>query len=449
MFDFWEFIFYFTVSKPTLKQEDQMKLLAKISFALIIFLNSAINSQWISINSGTNDYLFSCFFVNSQTGYVGGQDGSGRIYKTINGGQNWSMVFEAAGDRFESMFFLNDQTGWAGTYYNLVYKTTDGGANWTYAVANGRVRRIVFINNQTGWLVGSNGCKKTTNGGASWLTIIPGLTGFGIHFFDLNTGIVSSHGNNVCDLYRTTNGGANWSVVYSEPNGTGINNFSFINDNTGFAVGNYRVTIKTTNRGQSWSHVSKDPLNSTVINDLRGVKFIDQNLGYSCGQFIIPGPSTYYGAVFDKTTDGGLTWQFMTTTPHYSSMYAFEDLQIADGQTGFVVGSAGKIYKSTNAGYVGINPISTEFPNHFSLSQNYPNPFNPSTTFEFSIPRSGFVNLTIYDAIGKTAGILQNGELKPGTYKAGWDASNFPSGIYFYRLSTESYSDTKKMILVK
>jgi hypothetical protein len=98
---------------------------------------------------------------------------------------------------------------------------------------------------------------------------------------------------------------------------------------------------------------------------------------------------------------------------------------------------------------IGIQPISSEIPVQFSLSQNYPNPFNPTTNFEFSIPNAEFVNLTIYDAMGRVVEILHNGELKPGIYEADWNASNFTSGVYFYKLSAGSFTETKKMVLVK
>ncbi|HMQ78904.1 MAG TPA: exo-alpha-sialidase [Ignavibacteria bacterium] len=106
-------------------------------------------------------------------------------------------------------------------------------------------------------------------------------------------------------------------------------------------------------------------------------------------------------------------------------------------------------YKRNPTGNIGIQNISTEIPSSYSLSQNYPNPFNPLTSFEFRVAESGFVNLTIYDAIGRVVEILQNGELQPGIYKADWDASNYPSGVYFYKLSAGSFTETKKMILIK
>jgi len=111
---------------------------------------------------------------------------------------------------------------------------------------------------------------------------------------------------------------------------------------------------------------------------------------------------------------------------------------------------------------VGINQISSQIPNEYSLSQNYPNPFNPVTNFEFEIPASqgesklGLVALKIYDMLGKEVATLVNANLNPGTYKYNFDASGLTSGIYFYRiaihsdkLETEIYSATKKMLLVK
>ena len=98
---------------------------------------------------------------------------------------------------------------------------------------------------------------------------------------------------------------------------------------------------------------------------------------------------------------------------------------------------------------IAIQPISTEIPKDFSLSQNYPNPFNPYTKIRFALPKSSFVKLVIYDVIGSEVATIVNERLKAGTYEADWSADKFTSGVYFYRLTTESYSQTMKMILVK
>jgi hypothetical protein len=108
----------------------------------------------------------------------------------------------------------------------------------------------------------------------------------------------------------------------------------------------------------------------------------------------------------------------------------------------------GVLYGDTNT-FVGINQISSEVPSEFSLSQNYPNPFNPMTKLKFQMPKSGLAVLTFYDALGKEVQVLVNQELSPGTYEVDFDGSNLPSGVYFYKLESESFSQTKKMVLIK
>ena len=90
----------------------------------------------------------------------------------------------------------------------------------------------------------------------------------------------------------------------------------------------------------------------------------------------------------------------------------------------------------------------------FTLYQNYPNPFNPSTKIRFAIPPAGngrdhFVKVIIYDIIGREVTTLVNEQLQPGSYEADWDASQFSSGVYYYKLISGEYSETKKMVLLK
>lgn len=87
--------------------------------------------------------------------------------------------------------------------------------------------------------------------------------------------------------------------------------------------------------------------------------------------------------------------------------------------------------------------------NKFSLAQNYPNPFNPSTTISFVLPSSGYTVLKIYNIAGQQVASLVNEPLSAGNYQFQWNATNLPSGFYFYNLTSGSYSETKRMILLK
>ena len=88
-------------------------------------------------------------------------------------------------------------------------------------------------------------------------------------------------------------------------------------------------------------------------------------------------------------------------------------------------------------------------PNVFVLEQNYANPFNPSTTIQYAVSNRQFVSLKVYDILGNEVATLVNSEMPSGVYKVEWNASNVPSGVYFYQLKTGSFVQTKKMLLLK
>src|SRR5690606_25293751 len=98
---------------------------------------------------------------------------------------------------------------------------------------------------------------------------------------------------------------------------------------------------------------------------------------------------------------------------------------------------------------VGITQIGSEIPERFTLEQNYPNPFNPATNIKFSIPKGSFVKLAVYDMLGREVAKLVNSELQAGTYNYDFDGSKLSSGVYFYKLESNSFSETKKMMLIK
>lgn len=97
----------------------------------------------------------------------------------------------------------------------------------------------------------------------------------------------------------------------------------------------------------------------------------------------------------------------------------------------------------------GISPISNVIPVKFDLHQNYPNPFNPVTKIEFDLPKNGFTTLKVYDATGSEITTLVSENLNLGKYSVNFDATNYSSGIYYYRLESNGNVKTQKMSLVK
>ena len=104
-------------------------------------------------------------------------------------------------------------------------------------------------------------------------------------------------------------------------------------------------------------------------------------------------------------------------------------------------------YGDTSTTY--IEQINNIIPNNYSLSQNYPNPFNPTTRIKFDVSKSNNVKIIVYDITGREVQTLVNEKLQSGTYETTFDGSQLTSGVYFYRMISDQYSETKKMLLIK
>ena len=104
---------------------------------------------------------------------------------------------------------------------------------------------------------------------------------------------------------------------------------------------------------------------------------------------------------------------------------------------------------SVDTNTIGIEDNTGNIPENYLLSQNYPNPFNPETVIRYSIPQAEEVSLVVYNLIGEKVALLINGNMPAGNHRVTWDASNFPSGIYFYRLQASDFVQTRKMVLLK
>jgi hypothetical protein len=98
---------------------------------------------------------------------------------------------------------------------------------------------------------------------------------------------------------------------------------------------------------------------------------------------------------------------------------------------------------------VGINPVVSNIPSGYQLNQNYPNPFNPSTSISFVLPKTSNIELTIYNISGQAVERLYSGQMNEGAHSITWDANKYSSGVYFYKLTADGFTDTKKMMLIK
>ncbi|MEO8211324.1 MAG: YCF48-related protein [bacterium] len=434
----------------------------KLIFVLIFLLSSYkthLYSQtgWYQQSSGVNDFLISIYFVNSNTGWICGDNG--RILKTTNGGENWLTQVSNINFALRSIYFLNENTGWAaGGKFDLTFicskiilKTTNGGNTWLQNFNTpdfyNTLNNIYFSDFNTGYATGFGGTGsgttgvflKTTNAGNSWVEYGSSESYSSIYFTDQTNGWLLSNygddtGHDTAFLIKTINSGDNWTRIISKDKNT-FKKIQFISFNTGYILArdqlngfNRNLILKSTDGGINWIDIYPD-----IQFSLDAMYFIDEDTGWVAG-----------GKIY-KTINGGSNWSLQLD----NGLQFINAINFVNTLTGWAVGEGGLILKTITGGLTSIGYSNENIPNDFSLSQNYPNPFNPTTNINFSIPKSSFVTLKVYDMLGKEVASLVNENLNPGSYYFDFNAANLTSGIYFYKLTTLNFTDIKKMTLLK
>lgn len=411
-----------------------MKTLTTILTVLALTITSELVSaqgQWYNINMGTTRPLNS---IDKATGNIYFAVGdSGTALRSVDGGLTWTQINTGTNRKILCVSFFNS-TGILVDSYGSFYKTTDGGQTWVFLRSDyvyynqGKVQMIDASNAFVA--IGSIGF-RTTDGGNNWAYVyVNSSTGF--HFTDPLNGYMIDG----TIIKKTTNGGLNWSALYWENNYTNFTSIYFVNNNTGYATTQYYLgnkIIKTTNGGVNW--VQSAAVGSVLFQDIK----FNGDFGFAVG----------YGNQIYKTVNGGVNWSIdsINNSSSYRSV-CIKDINnaVAAGTryTGYYYAAIIKY-----SGTTGINPVSNQSPDNFSLSQNYPNPFNPTTNIKFSIIKSTMVKLVVFDISGREVETLVNENMSPGSYNVDWNASKLSSGVYFYKLVTNELTDTKKMILNK
>ncbi len=416
----------------------------------IIYSYKLSDSSWIRLDQGIKENIVSTSFLNSQIGW--GLSEQGKVLKTVDSGNSWSMVFEnlQPQDKFFDIFFSDANNGWitsVSNHYLNAFFTTDGGTNWVQSTLDdyGEFKAIYFISPEIGWIARDHEhILKTTNRGSTWqeqgVTINyydnPSIED--IQFINENIGYAAGGYVSGIDPYgmpinntlviKTTNGGTNWEAIFNEE-GNYIVSLSFVNSQVGY-ISKESALLKTIDGGESFV-VKPLPLHD-LFNK---VSFINENDGWIAG---------WKGKIY-RTTDAGDTWipQKVLTRNNIN------DICFINDTLGWFVGNNGTIFRfgtSSTNNIINYNDVIAEY----SLQQNYPNPFNPTTTIKYSIPTgNNFVSLKVYDILGNEVATLINEGKPAGEYKVNFNASKLASGIYFYQLKAGTFVRTKKMILLK
>jgi len=446
------------------------KLLYLIAMLVIGLTSNILKAQsWWSLQTnplGTGDSAMvgKVQFVSPTEGWISGSRGD--FLHTTDGGSNWLVVTPfpndtvwSSSDAAVSMSWVNPTHGWKinsigavdSSHGVVIHRTTDGGSTWVKDVLStvegdfGFQIQFVDINN--GWLLifnfstQSGSFLRTTDGGNNWSP----FTGAGIFYFvDANNGWAfygsgTNGANPPFKILRTNNGGTDWTEQFTDNTPGGYNAMHFADLNNGWIVGDSGKVIKTTDGGTNWNFVTNSGINPNERS--KTVFFLDANNGW-----ISTKNENGYG-IIQHTTDGGASWTSQgTPLVNPQGGNAIFSIYFVDVQNGWLTADYGKICRYT--GTTGVDENNNPM-NDFTLLQNYPNPFNLSTVISWQSPIAGRQTLKVYDVLGKEVATLID-EFKPaGSYTTQWNAANMPSGVYFYRLQTGSFTETKKLVFLK
>ncbi len=443
-----------------------MRKIKQIIFLSVIFIITVAfnfqhnppsnwHQQFVNLNGAS---IRDITFTDSLTGYmvtsIGGSNSY--IFKTINGGDNWVTKYLHT-QPFVRVQFINSSTGFTNVF-NKIFKTTNAGENWSIIDLPGIFGDDMFVlNEDTIWLAMSEsltgGVFRTTNGGLNWTQQLSAgsQNPDKIYMFNARIGFISEYSfPPTNDSFRkTTNGGLNWFNVSND----GFQYMYFLDSLTGWkSTGDADSSMKkTTDGGLTWTKQPLLPSSGTVISVISRFTVLNKDTLFGVGGFMSFGSNGYRGILY-RTTNGGSNWSYQIpdTSIHITS-YGF--IQFVNKRIGWAYHVLQGGIHTTNGGdttwLTNVKQISSEIPKDFKLYQNYPNPFNPLTQINYELQITNYVTIKVYDLNGKEITTLHSGKQAAGSYSVEFNASNFSTGIYFYSIQTESFKETKKMILLK
>jgi hypothetical protein len=407
---------------------------------------------------------------NNTNVIMGGAQDNGTLRTLTGNPGDWSDL--TGGDGFYCLIdYTTSQRVYASTQNGALERSTNGGSGFMSGTSgldltytNWMTPYVMDKNTPLTLYCGTYKIHRTTNGMQNWTVISPDLTnGHVQNLGTITTVDVSKSNPNViycgtddANVWVTTNGGANWTKINAGLPYRWVTRVTIHSDSANICyvtLSGYKVDstgshiFRTTNYGSSWTSI-KGNLPDAPINDV-----IIDPADYNT-LFIGTDIAVMY------TTNLGSTWQVLGSG--FPTNVPCHDLTFHAPTRTLVVWTHGRsAFKITVPPPVGIVSNQNLVPDKFVLYQNYPNPFNPTTVIKYSFPENktgvNHVKLTVFDILGKAVTTMVNSDQRPGNYEVVFDGRDNSSGIYFYKIEinspassgTISYSDVKKMIIVK
>lgn len=358
---------------------------------------------------------------------------SAATWEQINNGLNTMQA------RSVYQFLILNQNIYAATV-DGIYKSTDGGDNWVkksngITIGPGALYEFtasIFEYNGVLFTGAWNGIYRSTDNGESWL--ITNVSGQGIFpgFFINHNGtlFLARENINLPYGYVSIDDGDTWEPLTS----ISVPTITFLSEPGKLWSGTISGVWLSTDDGSSWvsrsEGLSPDPYNSSIVR-VNGKLVSSVKFG---------GSGVYY------SDDEGENWvdfgEGLTFLNTIEKLLVYGDKILA-------ATSDGLWRRDTSDVVTGLPDNEEELPHRFLVSQNYPNPFNARTTIAYFSPDELNITIDIFDLRGRFVETLRHGYQPAGYHRVTWNADEFPSGVYFYRLRAGDYNETKKMILLK
>jgi len=404
-----------------------------------VFLSTDNGASWVSVNSGLTNTFINALTVAGTTIFGGTNDGA---FLSTNNGTTWTPVNDSLSNIYIYSLAVSGNHLFAGTDGKGVLIATGNGGIWTPVsdtLTNTQIYSFAVSGNNLFAGAENGEVYLSTNNGSTWTVSDSGLTNMVTALAVSGTNIFAgTHGEGV---FLSTDNGITWTTVDSELTYLNIRAL-YSNGSDLFAGTNGSGIFYSNNNGTTWSAVDSG-ITSTYFTSF-AVRGTDLFTGTNSGVFrshyvnftagispssIPPGGSGSLKIHFDATPPGQVSEKIIITSNAPSS--------------------PDTIYLTGNGTTTSVENISSEIPNHFTLSQNYPNPFNPSTNIDYQLPQRAYITFKVYNVMGQEVAILKDGEQEAGNYSVQFAAKNFPSGVYFARLQSNGVSLVRKLVLMK
>lgn len=369
-----------------------------------------------------------------------------------------SFVDFSGGDGFYVVYdYQNPQRMYGSTQNGGLIRSTNGGTSFTSGTSgldltytNWMTPYVLDKNNPLTIYCGTYKVFKSQNGMSSWTAISPDLANAHVaNLGTITTVDVSKSNPNViycgtddANVWVTTNGGMNWNKINAGLPYRWVTRVTIHPDSANVCyvtLSGYKVDstgshiFRTSNYGANWISI-KGNLPDAPVNDVIIYPYDYNTL------FIATDICVMY------TTNMGGSWSMLGTG--FPTNVPCHDLTFHPPTNKLIVWTHGRSAFSINITPTGLGQEKKGEMN-FRLKQNYPNPFNQLTIINYELKIKSNVLLKIYNIEGKEVATLVNEQKQPGSYEVRWNAADFSSGIYFYKLTAGDFSETKRMILLK